>query len=121
MCEGLGKNIDKQNAKKEDFLELIVALEEKIHPQMTLLTLSELGVLIKEKEDFFHIPAHFRAIVDVSGAGDTVIAVASLCLLAGCSAEQIAKFANLAGGLVCEKVGVVALEKNNFEQALMAL
>lgn len=53
-----------------------------------------------------------RSISDVSGAGDTVIAVATLCLISGASTKQIAEISNLAGGLVCEKSGVVSISKN---------
>ena len=60
------------------------------------------------------IPAHYRNITDVSGAGDTVISVASLCLASGADPETMAALANLAGGLVCEKVGVVPIEKKQF-------
>ncbi|MDG1346465.1 MAG: PfkB family carbohydrate kinase, partial [Crocinitomicaceae bacterium] len=51
-------------------------------------------------------------IADVSGAGDTVIAVATACLAAGLSSVQMANIANLAGGLVCESSGVIAIEKD---------
>ena len=80
-----------------------------------LITLSEKGALIcGEKE--IHVPAEVRNIADVSGAGDTVIAVASLALAAGLSDEEIVKISNLAGGLVCEKVGVVPVNKEQLLQ-----
>ena len=50
--------------------------------------------------------------VDVSGAGDTVVNVASLALAAGLDHKTMALMSNLAGGLVCEKVGVVPVDKN---------
>ena len=59
------------------------------------------------------IPTHKRNIVDVSGAGDTVIAVASLVYTATLSKERMAQIANLAGGLVCEHVGVVTINKKS--------
>ncbi|HUH34121.1 MAG TPA: PfkB family carbohydrate kinase, partial [Daejeonella sp.] len=55
------------------------------------------------------LPAHIRNIADVSGAGDTVIATATLCLAAGLDEFKTAEIANLAGGLVCEQVGVVPI------------
>ncbi len=76
-----------------------------------LLTLSERGVLLVDDKLEELIPAHIRNIADVSGAGDTVIGVAALCLAAKTSAVKMATLANLAGGLVCEKVGVVPVEK----------
>lgn len=75
--------------------------------EMVLLTLSDKGVYIDSAGMKGLIPAHVRQIADVSGAGDTVISVAALCLASKASPETMAALANLAGGLVCEKVGVV--------------
>jgi bifunctional ADP-heptose synthase (sugar kinase/adenylyltransferase) len=52
-----------------------------------------------------------RNIADVSGAGDTVIAVASLLYAATKDVDLMAEVANIAGGLVCEEVGTVAINK----------
>ncbi|MDX9906398.1 MAG: PfkB family carbohydrate kinase [Bacteroidales bacterium] len=76
-----------------------------------LVTLSERGVFISRKngdEPFEQMimPAYVRKISDVSGAGDTVISVAALALAAGLEPGLLAGLANLAGGLVCEEVGV---------------
>lgn len=77
-----------------------------------IVTLSEAGIFYCNDEGFEIIPAHIRNISDVSGAGDTVISVAALCLAARLPSSQVATLANLAGGLVCEKVGVVPVDKN---------
>jgi bifunctional ADP-heptose synthase (sugar kinase/adenylyltransferase) len=58
-----------------------------------------------------HIPAIVRNIADVSGAGDTVISTLSLAMAAGLDPQKAALLANLAGGLVCESVGVVPVNK----------
>jgi bifunctional ADP-heptose synthase (sugar kinase/adenylyltransferase) len=76
-----------------------------------MVTLSENGVYIGNDKNKEVIPAHIRNISDVSGAGDTVISVASLCLALGLTGPTTAALANLAGGLVCEKVGVVPIDK----------
>jgi bifunctional ADP-heptose synthase (sugar kinase/adenylyltransferase) len=76
-----------------------------------MVTLSERGVMISNGREFEYIPAHIRKIADVSGAGDTVISVASLCLALGLTNKEIASIANLAGGLVCEEIGVVPVKK----------
>ncbi len=75
-----------------------------------MITLSENGILICTRKDFVHIPAEIRDIVDVSGAGDTVISVASLLLTTTESVREIARISNFAGGIVCEKVGVVPID-----------
>lgn len=98
---------------KEDkaLLDAVKKLEKKLANTLSLVTLSERGVLISQKGKQTIIPAHFRTIVDVSGAGDTVIAVAAACLAAKATPQLIAELANMAGGLVCEKPGVVPINK----------
>lgn len=87
------------------------ALQEALNCQMVMVTLSEHGVYIKDNGDSHLIPAHVRQISDVSGAGDTVISVVACGLAAGLEAKKTASLANLAGGLVCEHVGVVPIDK----------
>ena len=66
-----------------------------------------------------HLPAHIRSIADVSGAGDTVISVAALCRALECNDIITAAIANLSGGLVCEQIGVVPVNKEQLlEEAL---
>lgn len=96
--------------QRGEFDLAVARLEEQLGNGITFVTLSEHGVYIKRGAEDRHIPAHLRNIADVSGAGDTVISVATLCLAAGCSIETIAELSNLAGGLVCEKSGVVTIE-----------
>ncbi len=87
------------------------AIVEKLNCAWVMITLSEQGVVIGNKSSFFHFPAHERTIADVSGAGDTVIGVAALCLASGMNITEMAKLSNLAGGLVCEFPGVVPIDK----------
>lgn len=114
LKEGVG--IDCSFQKKELFAEAISVLEKELGNEITFVTLSEHGVFIKKAARHFHTPAHVRNIADVSGAGDTVISVATLCLTAGRSIETIAELSNLAGGLVCEKSGVVTIEPDQLIQ-----
>lgn len=111
LKEGLNLNFD-FNTNKELFEKGIELLEEKLQNEISFVTLSENGVFIKNQTEKYYVPAHMRSISDVSGAGDTVIAVATLCLISGASTKQIAEISNLAGGLVCEKSGVVSISKN---------
>ena len=111
LKEGLNLNFD-FNSNKDLFEKGIEVLEEKLQNEISFVTLSENGVFIKNQTEKYYVPAHMRSISDVSGAGDTVIAVATLCLISGASTKQIAEISNLAGGLVCEKSGVVSISKN---------
>lgn len=111
LKEGLNLNFD-FNSNKDLFEKGIEVLEEKLQNEISFVTLSENGVFIKNQTEKYYVAAHMRSISDVSGAGDTVIAVATLCLISGASTKQIAEISNLAGGLVCEKSGVVSISKN---------
>lgn len=109
LKEGLNLSIDYTSDKS--VIEAIRFLESKLNNKLSLVTLSERGVIMTDKNNEFLIPAHIRNIADVSGAGDTVISVASLCLALNLDINKIAEISNLSGGLVCEKVGVVPIDK----------
>ncbi len=109
LVEGVKVEVEKSD--DQGILSAVKTLEDALKNRISLVTLSERGVLVKEGENATLIPAHAREILDVSGAGDTVISVASLALAKNCSPPTIAALANLAGGLVCEKVGVVPIDK----------
>jgi D-glycero-beta-D-manno-heptose-7-phosphate kinase len=79
--------------------------------QYTLITLSEKGMFLSDGMSAQIIPTRPRAISDVSGAGDTVIAVISLALAAKMDMTKAVELANMAGGQVCEKVGVVPVNR----------
>jgi rfaE bifunctional protein kinase chain/domain len=83
---------------------------------LLFITLSELGVFLTNGVKQNYYPAEVRDIADVSGAGDTVIAVASLCLAAGVPIPFMAQLSNLAGGLVCEKLGVVPIDPEQLKK-----
>lgn len=91
-------------------------LQSRLKNDLAFITLSEQGVFITDYEQSLHFPAHYRNIFDVSGAGDTVISVATLALAAGLELDMVAEMANLAGGLVCEEVGVAPINKEKFFQ-----
>ncbi len=86
-------------------------LQKILHHQISLVTLSDQGVYYQQETNSAIIPSHIRSIADVSGAGDTVIAVASMVYAATKNAHLMAEVANIAGGLVCEEVGTVAINK----------
>ncbi|MDA7794546.1 bifunctional ADP-heptose synthase [Flavobacteriales bacterium] len=91
----------------------VSAQRQKLNANYFMLTLSQHGVLIQDEKNSRLFPVFERNVIDVSGAGDCVIATASLALASGLSTEQIAQLSNLAGGLSCEKVGVNPVEKEN--------
>lgn len=106
---GLKIDLDKSDA--EQLFAATSSFKERQQIDMLMVTLSEAGVYYSRHNEHAILPAHIRNISDVSGAGDTVISIASLCLALGLKAKSISALANLAGGLVCEKVGVVPIDK----------
>lgn len=87
-------------------------LAHKLGHKISLITLSEKGVFYQEDGQSAIIQSHVRNIADVSGAGDTVIAVASLAYAATKNIRLASAMANIAGGLVCEEVGTVAIDRS---------
>ncbi len=106
-----GLKLDFDAYQTDELIAAALKLKSIIHAKSIMITLSELGVLICDESGNKIIPAHVRNISDVSGAGDTVISVAALALSSNVTLNTAAELANLAGGLVCEKVGVVPIDK----------
>ena len=92
------------------------AIRTQLGNTYTLITLSDKGLYIDEATDGTIINTKARQIADVCGAGDTVISIATLGIAMGLDIKQIAILSNLAGGQVCEKVGVVAVDKEQLEK-----
>lgn len=109
--------------------ELSVPVLENIHSELlrfldhriSFITLSEKGVFYQQEKGGHIIPSHMRNIADVSGAGDTVIAVASLVYAATKDVKLMAGIANIAGGLVCEEVGTVTINKEKLLKECQSL
>lgn len=107
--EGLNVLLDDIN--KNILQDIHWQLKDKLQHNISFITLSEKGVFYNDKNDCNIIPTHIRSIADVSGAGDTVIAVASLVFATTKNIHLAAEMANIAGGLVCEEVGTAAINK----------
>lgn len=120
LKEGLALQLDFQKDPNA-VSQAIELLQAKLNNRYTFVTLSEFGVQIYDGQNHHHEPAYLRNITDVSGAGDTVIATTCLCLICGASPKQIASISNLAGGLVCESPGVVAIQKNKLLQEALQI
>lgn len=97
------------------------ALNENLHNAISFITLSEHGVYFSDGQDQKLIPTHIRNISDVSGAGDTVIAVASLVYASSKNMLLAAEISNIAGGMVCELVGTAPINKNGLAAEVVKL
>jgi D-glycero-beta-D-manno-heptose-7-phosphate kinase len=104
-------NIIDDAMDKEALNDIHRQLNSKLGHEVSFITLSEKGVFYHDMNNGAIVPAHIRNIADVSGAGDTVIAVASLVYAATKDTLLMAELSNLAGGIVCEEVGTVAINK----------
>ncbi len=121
-----GLNIDFNVTNINELANATHLLHKNQNIKIVLTTLSEAGIFIssftKNNKLITHsIPAHVRSIADVSGAGDTVISVASLCLSLNLPPEIIASISNLAGGIVCEEVGVVPINKEKLMNEVLKI
>lgn len=104
-----GLKLEKKSYSIEQLKEISEQFRMKNSLKGVFLTMSEQGVLMNYLGEIFHIPAHVRNIADVSGAGDTVISVAACGIGLGLEPKFLAELSNLAGGLVCENIGVVPI------------
>jgi rfaE bifunctional protein kinase chain/domain len=109
LREGMKVDVDAGN--QDQVSKTVGLLKEKLGVQGVMVTLSEHGVYIDQQEQKVKLPAHVREISDVSGAGDTVISVAALCVALNLPARLTAALSNLGGGLVCQHTGVVPINK----------
>lgn len=116
-----GLNIEIDNIDNKNIAEAIHKLQKAIPHTNTLITLSEYGMACANESEFYHTSAHDRKITDVSGAGDTVISVASLCLALNLPIKSLLELSNLAGGLVCEHAGVVPIDKSTLLDEVIRL
>jgi bifunctional ADP-heptose synthase (sugar kinase/adenylyltransferase) len=119
LREGLG--VDLEPLDDGSLREASEMLRERLSHHRTLITLGPKGIYVEDADGGRSIPAEVRSIADVSGAGDTVVSVAALCTAAGTDPISMAVLANIAGGLVCEEVGVVPIDKEKLlKEALEA-
>lgn len=129
QVEGLALHKEKHETSlttEQAVAQASTKLKALLRVNTTFVTMSEKGVYIDAayhgQEEKHVIPAHFRKIADVSGAGDTVISIAALCLALKLSPRLLAELANLGGGIVCEYTGVVSIEyKRLLEEAKKVL
>ena len=123
LKEGLKAEFDPND--QEAVITAAQSLISRLDCTYALITMSERGLLISMRDTLsgrnIVIPSHVRSVADVSGAGDTVITVASLCLAKNFSPYEVAYISNLAGGLVCEEVGVVPVNRDRLLKEVLAL
>jgi len=115
-CQALGLDESCQH----DPRELARSLQKRYGLQDVLVTLGAEGMmLLNHRDDSSHyLPAEAREVYDVSGAGDTVAAVMTLGIASGCNPQVAMRFANIAAGLVVEKLGTQPIHRTELEAAM---
>ena len=106
------------NRNVEALLKAAEAMVRAFDIEFMTATLSEKGIAIVRPGNCFMAPAVARQVFDVSGAGDTVVAVLALCLASGLRPETAVQLANVAAGIVVGKVGTVPVERHELLAAL---
>tara|TARA_B100000513_G_scaffold154738_1_gene73385 strand:- start:3143 stop:4108 length:966 start_codon:yes stop_codon:yes gene_type:complete len=113
ISELIESNTEEEELCLENISKIVTKQRKQLNAKLFLLTMSEKGMFIQSKNEEHYLPAHKRKIIDVSGAGDAVIATAALALTQKLDHQNLAQLANLAGGLSCEKVGVNPVDRQN--------
>src|SRR4029077_1943555 len=110
---------DKDPLDDELLLRVGHTLLERWETEMVQITLGEQGMMLFQRgEKPHHIPTVAQEVFDVSGAGDTAIALFTLALTAGASAVEAAEISNYASGVVVGKLGTATLSPTELVQAL---
>jgi len=109
VCRGFNLNYKRVTIKQLELASKKHLKKKSINCLM--ITMSKKGILVINKNSTKHFKVFSRKIIDVSGAGDTVISIASICCYMSTSSSFLGHFSNLAGGLVCESSGVVPINK----------
>lgn len=115
-----GLNMPLSSVDKPSMDEVHSVLQKHLDHKISFVTLSEKGVYYGNTNSEI-IPSHLRNIADVSGAGDTVIATAAIVYALSKDAGMMAQISNIAGGLVCEEVGVVPINKQRLMEESIRL
>ena len=116
-----GLKVDVASGNQPQVEAAVTLLKEKLGAEGVMVTLSEHGVYIDWQNQKVKLEAHKREIADVSGAGDTVVSIAALCVALHLSPKLVAELSNLGGGLVCQHVGVVPIDKSELQQEAKGL
>lgn len=114
-----GMRIHYKITNKQDIVDLGKRILKRLNPQAVIITLGEKGMMVFEQNKKpIHIPTQAKEVFDVTGAGDTVVAVLSICLASGLSIRQASCLANYAAGIVVGKLGTATVLPEELEQAI---
>ncbi|MBD3674138.1 MAG: D-glycero-beta-D-manno-heptose 1-phosphate adenylyltransferase [Planctomycetaceae bacterium] len=86
---------------------------EKLDLEYAFVTIDSDGIVVTQNNgEWAHHPTRKREVYDITGAGDMVLAMIGVGAAAGYSPDDLAKLANVAGGLEVEQIGVVTIKRD---------
>lgn len=104
---------------ERDIVSKGLGLLARLNVAALLVTRGEMGMtLIRPGQQAIHLPARAREVYDVTGAGDTVIAVLAAVLAAGQSLPEAVVLANMAAGIVVGKLGAATVNAAEMRRAI---
>jgi rfaE bifunctional protein kinase chain/domain len=109
--EGLNLSISEHHPQLQELAIAAQTIKKHLNNTHTLITLGAKGMYYQSPSEEGILPTEERQVADVCGAGDTVISILSLGVAANLEIKEVVALANIAGGQVCEKVGVVPVNK----------
>jgi D-glycero-beta-D-manno-heptose-7-phosphate kinase len=105
--------------RDHNLLKIGERLLQRWDPDQLLITLGEQGMMLFVKgEEPHHIPPRAREIYDLSGAGDTAIALFSLALVSGATPLEAAEISNHASSVVVGKLGTATVTPQELRESL---
>ncbi|MEW6040276.1 MAG: D-glycero-beta-D-manno-heptose-7-phosphate kinase [Elusimicrobiota bacterium] len=114
-----GMRLQGDVSTESEIFNLGLCILRRLNAYSIIITLGERGMAIFEKgKKPFIIPTAAREVFDVTGAGDTVIAVLTLCLASGVTLTNSAKIANYAAGIVVGKLGTATVSISELKRAM---
>jgi D-beta-D-heptose 7-phosphate kinase/D-beta-D-heptose 1-phosphate adenosyltransferase len=114
----LGMRLHKKPQTEQEIYDLGGKILAKLKPEAVVITRGPDGMTLFEKERIYHIPTRAKEVYDVTGAGDTVIAILTLCLAAGADFVSSCEISNFAAGIVVGKVGTATVTKEELIETI---
>ncbi len=102
----------------KEIKESALKIRKKLSCSFVLVTCGEKGMVLLKEKSFLHLPVRAKEVYDVTGAGDTVVAILSLSLSVGASLEEAVTLSNLGAGIVVGKLGTAVVTREEMENSL---
>lgn len=116
LNEALGLSLSEKQISIEALEQACASLQARLGNSYSLITLGAKGMYLYGQGLSYYQPTRERQVADVCGAGDTVVSIAALGLAASWDLRDLISMANLGGGQVCERMGVVQVEPKQLEE-----